>query len=123
LSALVQIIFGSVVYFASLIGCYDGDTCKVTLLKAPEIVAEVTFRFEGFDTPQIRGKCDQERDLAKSARKITLNYMQQKGVVYTSGEKGKYGRLLVTASELELELIAAGVARPYDGGKRSSWCK
>ena len=120
---MVQIIFGSVVYFASLIGCYDGDTCTVRLMKAPEIVAEVTFRFEGFDTPEIRGKCDREKFLAKNARQITLDYMLQKGVVYTNGKKGKYGRLLVTASELELELISAGVARPYDGGKRGSWCQ
>jgi|TARA_B100000073_G_C23254888_1_gene379908 endonuclease YncB( thermonuclease family) len=119
---MIDIVVGTIVYTATLIGCYDGDTCKVKFNDAPDILAEQTFRFEGFDTPEIRGKCQEEKDLAKLAKKATLYYMENVGVVYSEGKRGKYGRLLVTTPDLQNALIENGLARPYDGGKRKSWC-
>ena len=120
---MIDIVVGTIVYTATLIGCYDGDTCKVKFNDAPDILAEQTFRFEGFDTPEIRGKCQEEKDLAKLAKEETLNYMQTVGVVYSEGDRGKYGRLLVTTPDLQSSLIEKGLARVYDGGKRKSWCE
>ena len=119
---MIEIIVGTVVYTASLIGCYDGDTCKIKLDNTPDLVAEVTLRFEGFDTPEIRGKCVEEKVMAREAKNITLAYMGANGTLYSEGKKGKYGRLLVEAPELKRILIDQGVARHYDGGKRESWC-
>tara|TARA_B100000035_G_scaffold41173_1_gene30948 strand:- start:551 stop:913 length:363 start_codon:yes stop_codon:yes gene_type:complete len=120
---MIDIVVGTIVYTATLIGCYDGDTCKVKFDNAPDILAEQTFRFEGFDTPEIRGKCQEEKDLAKLAKEETLNYMQTVGVVYSDGDRGKYGRLLVKTPDLQESLIEKGLARAYDGGKRKSWCE
>lgn len=119
---MIEIIVGSVIYTATFLFCYDGDTCKVTLHDAPTIVAEQTFRFEGFDTPEIRGKCIEEKDKAKVARRVTTAYMGQVGKVWATGNRGKYGRLLVTAPKLQEHLIETGYAKPYNGGTRESWC-
>ena len=51
---MIEIIVGSIIYTATLIGCYDGDTCKVRFEDSPEILAEQSFRFDGFDTPELR---------------------------------------------------------------------
>tara|TARA_B100000989_G_C19430878_1_gene422996 strand:- start:426 stop:788 length:363 start_codon:yes stop_codon:yes gene_type:complete len=120
---MIEIIVGSIIYTATLIGCYDGDTCKVRFEDSPEILAEQSFRFDGFDTPELRGKCQEEKDLAKLAKQETLSYMENVGVVYATGERGKYGRLLVTVPELQESLISKGLAKPYDGGKRQGWCE
>ena len=120
---MINIILGATVYVASLISCYDGDTCKVKLVDAHPLVEIVTMRFAGFDTPELRGKCSIEKDLAREARTITRDYMNEIGTVYTTGEKGKYGRLLVTAPDLQEELISKFAAVEYEGGKRISWCQ
>ena len=49
--------------------------------------------------------------------------MQTVGVVYSDGDRGKYGRLLVKTPDLQESLIEKGLARAYDGGKRKSWCE
>ena len=120
---MIEIIVGAVIYTATLVGCYDGDTCTVRFDNAPDIIAEQTLRFEGFDTPELRGKCAEERAKAQVAKQVTNAYMRQVGKVYSEGKRGKYGRLLVTVPELQAHLIEYDYARSYDGGKRESWCK
>lgn len=119
---MIEIIVGTVIYTATFLGCYDGDTCKVKFTEAPDIIAEQTLRFEGFDTPELRGKCKQERAKAQVAKQVTNAYMRQEGKVYSEGKRGKYGRLLVTAPALQDHLIEWDYARAYDGGERKGWC-
>lgn len=119
---MIEIIVGTVIYTATLLGCYDGDTCKVRFDNAPAILAVQSFRFEGFDTPELRGKCQDEKDIAKIAKRVTTAYMNQVGTVYSNGKRGKYGRLLVSAPDLQATLIESGYARAYDGGTRAGWC-
>lgn len=120
---MIEIIVGSIMYTATLLGCYDGDTCKVEFHNAPDIIAVQTLRFQGFDTPELRGKCETERGMAQIAKQVTNAYMRQVGVVYSNGERGKYGRLLVSAPELREHFLETGYARDYDGGERQSWCE
>ena len=49
--------------------------------------------------------------------------MSTVSTIYVSEEKDKYGRLIVTVPNLAEGLIGQGLARPYDGGKRMSWCE
>ena len=102
---MIEIIFGSVVYYASLINCYDGDTCKIKFKDFPEIVAVQDLRFTDFDTPEINGKCESEKELAILAKNITLEYMSNNPKIYSNGKKGKYGRLLISAPILKDTLI------------------
>ena len=121
---MIQIIFGSVIYTVTLLGCYDGDTCKVKFDNTPEILEVQSIRFRGFDTPEIKGKCPEEKDLAKLAKEETLNYMENVGVVYYYAKKrSKYGDILVTAPKLQDILINKGLAREYYGEKKESWCE
>ena len=119
---MIEIIFGSVVYYASLINCYDGDTCKIKFKDFPEIVSVQDLRFIDFDTPEINGKCESEKELAILAKNITLEYMSNNPKIYYNGKKGKYGRLLISAPILKDTLIKKDLAKEYSGGKKESWC-
>ena len=49
--------------------CYDGDTCKFTIPGVHPLLGEkIPVRFRGIDTPEIRGKCQAEKDRAVLAR-------------------------------------------------------
>ena len=48
--------------------------------------------------------------------------MQKDNVVIHVSGKDKYGRLISKVEGLGDMLIEKKLARPYDGGKRQSWC-
>ena len=118
---MIKVIVFGVIYNATLLGCYDGDTCKVKVDKFIPF-QEHSLRLEGFDTPEIRGKCDEEKALAYEAKEETLKFMQKDNVVIHVSGKDKYGRLISKVEGLGDMLIEKKLARPYDGGKRQSWC-
>ena len=119
---MVEIIFGGAIYIASLISCYDGDSCKMQFSENVIFLQTQNVRFDGFDTPEIDGKCAVEETKARKARIVTLDYLNKGGKLYTDGRKDKYGRLLVSAPALKRALINAGLAREYHGKKRLGWC-
>lgn len=99
----------------------DGDT-----IKAPY---GVTYRLTGFDTPELHfAKCDYEHALGLAA-KYRLEVLLLKGEVRVieSGKLDKYGRTLaaveVDGNDVGKILIKEGLARPYEGGRRKSWCE
>ncbi|PKR55391.1 thermonuclease family protein [Thalassospira marina] len=106
---------------------YDGDTLAVTVPNLPAEIARISIRVRGIDAPEIRGKCESEKAQALAAREFTRKWLSTHQWQVCSPEWGKYGgRMLgdVVAGESSLanDLIAAGLARPYDGGKRQGWC-
>ena len=62
----------------TIVSCYDGDTCRVNLPRsafnddwAYELFGHnIPIRVEGIDTPEIRGQCQKEKDLAYEARDL-----------------------------------------------------
>ena len=119
---MISIQVAGTIYIAALSGCYDGDTCQVRFYNFPDLVAEQSLRFEGFDTPERnRPKCADEKAKAKAARRITLACMQGDVRLEASGAFDKYGRLLVRAPQLKAALINKGLAKPTEG-KRAKWC-
>jgi micrococcal nuclease len=90
-------------------------------------VAHENVRVLGVDTPELRGACDDERALARVAQ-AKLRELLPVGarVELRELQFDKYGRSLadvwVGGARLSELLIGAGVARPYDGGKREGWC-
>ncbi len=120
---MIDIIFGTLTYTVILLGCIDGDTCKIKFKDTPEIIAEQKIRFYGFDTPEIRTKCKKEKELGYLAKNITEQYLRDVGVVYFYEERSsKYGDLLVEAPELKKILITKGLAKEYYGKKKEPWC-
>ena len=109
---------------------YDGDTIYVAIPGLPGEIANMSVRVRGADTPEIRGKCESEKHLAKQARDYARNRLKSaKSVEFCEPEWGRYGGRVVASvridgSPLDVELISNGLARAYDGKtKRQPWCQ
>lgn len=109
---------------------YDGDTIYVAIPGLPGEIANMSVRVRGVDTPEIRGKCESEKHLAKQARDYARNRLKSaKSVEFCEPEWGRYGGRVVASvridgSPLDVELISNGLARAYDGKtKRQPWCQ
>jgi micrococcal nuclease len=109
-------------YAATVTGNYDGDTLRVLIDGRRE-----TVRLINVDTPEIKGKCRAEIDLAYRARDFA-GWFTEGPVTLITGNRSrdKYGRLLAfvrnaRGEDLGEAMIAAGLARPWRG-KREPWC-
>ncbi len=111
----------------------DGDTLRVRarIWLGQEVATYV--RLAGVDAPEVRGACQRERQLARQAQDFVASRLATSpdgspGVQLREVRYGKYARRIVarveTAAGLDLgaALIAAGLAQPYDGGRRPVWC-
>jgi len=75
---LILLLFSVVTYakpqygtvtVSKVISVYDGDTFRVDIDSLPPIVGKnIPIRVNGVDTPEIRGKCQYEKNLALEAR-------------------------------------------------------
>lgn len=85
-------------------------------------------RVAGIDAPEIRARCDKERQLARSARYFVKRLIGQRKITLRNIRQGKYaGRVIATVidksgSSLSVKLLDANLARPYKRGRRKSWC-
>ena len=113
---------------SKVISVYDGDTFRVDIDSLPPIVGKnIAIRLNGVDTPEIRGKCKYEKDLAVKARDFVRNKLANaKEIKLTKLQRGKYFRVvadvMVDGVSLEKELLDNKLAYKYTGGKKSSWC-
>ncbi|WP_416694028.1 thermonuclease family protein [Candidatus Pseudothioglobus sp. Uisw_050_01] len=119
--------YGTVIV-SKVISVYDGDTFRVDIDSLPPIVGKnIPIRLNGVDTPEIRGKCKYEKDLALEARDFVRNKLANaKEIKLTKLQRGKYFRVVadvyVDGVSLEQELLENKLAYKYTGGKKSSWC-
>jgi len=110
----------------------DGDTVKVRIEGWPEAVQDQLIRLDGIDTAETgkKAKCSVERTKAAAAKAFVQKWLpigSKIVIVYNTARKDKYnGRILSDVyykrKSLTAALKAAGHAKPYDGGKKSSWC-
>ena len=110
-------------------GCHDGDTCTFTLPTVPPPFGNrIPVRLAGVDTPEMHGKCDREKILARKAQATTEGVLQEaKQIELVDMRRDKYFRILAgiraDGRDLAQLLIKAGLAVPYDGGtKTAKWC-
>ena len=114
---------------SKVISVYDGDTFRVNIASLPPIVGKnIAIRVNGVDTPEIRGKCQYEKNLALEARDFVRGKLANaKEIKLTNLQRGKYFRVvanvLVDGVSLEQELLDNKLAYRYDGGKKAGWCK
>lgn len=111
---------------ARVVSVYDGDTLTVDAEPWPGLTARTSVRVAGVDTPEIRGKCQAEKDQAIRARDWVRATVGAE-VQLTNIRLGKYaGRVIaevwVNGRKLSDLLIAGNLGRPYDGGRREGWC-
>lgn len=107
---------------------YDGDTFRVNIHAWPSVVGQrMPVRISGIDAPELRGKCDAEKQLARKAKQFTVEALRSAKVIELRDiDRGKYFRIVadvyVDGENLAKQLIDSGLAVPYSGGTRQSWC-
>ena len=114
-------------YEIKVAGNHDGDTLR---LEVPIMWPIYSVRVKGVDTPEIgwRAKCPVEAELAEEARMFTRDRLAAaQHVIVSYIDEDKFGRLAakVTLDGKDLAdlLIKNGFGRPYNNGKRGSWCE
>ncbi|MFT6557047.1 thermonuclease family protein [Sneathiella sp.] len=126
-------------YSAEVYYITDGDTFFARVNLWPGINTDVSIRIRGVDTPESwRPKCDQEKIAGKAATDFLINRFNSpyRGAVLgkpmakvtlINVKLGKYaGRALADVlhegEDVASLIIEKGHGKPYQGGKRQSWC-
>jgi endonuclease YncB( thermonuclease family) len=118
---------------AKVIKVYDGDTFWISAWHNNEI-CRFSLRLYGCDCAEMRGGTPETKKLAIKAKEFVVDAIGGKiiNVNILNGKRydgkvihEKYGRLLGTVhyngKNLTDELIKAGLAQPYAGGKKLNW--
>lgn len=118
----------SAIYLATLLSVTDGDTFKARVPVWQGIEVTTAVRIQGVDTPELRGKCEHEKTLALKAKEALSEILNAgKAITLRNVDDDKYSgrvaaQVFVDGESVAEKLIKRGLARPYDGGKRSGWC-
>ena len=112
------------IHYGKVIKVYDGDTITIAsvLPNTIEPVYRFSVRLNGIDTPEIKGKTPEERELAKHARDALTDKIYGKIIELKNIETEKYGRILADVylvnEHINQWLIDSNFAVPYDGGTK-----
>ena len=118
-------------YDYKIIRVIDGDTVEIEAnFLPPPLKPSLKLRIYGIDTPEkkSRAKCDLEAELSEKATAFTqkvINESISKKIKIRKWDKygGRVlGDIILDGKSLELLLLNEGLAKPYDGGKKLSWC-
>lgn len=121
-------------YPARVTRVVDGDTfeARVTVWFGQEVTTLV--RLRGLDAPERAARCEAEADGARRAARALADLLGSGRVAIRNVGGDKYfGRVIADAvvtapdggfppTHVGPALIAQGVARPYDGRRRATWC-
>lgn len=113
---------------ATVVKILDGDTFLADALVWPGHSVRVNIRIRGIDAPEMKARCDGEREAALRARDA-LSTLVGDGPVSISNIGGAkyYGRVLADVRtgdgrEIAPILIDGKLVRSYSGGRREGWC-
>ena len=112
---------------ASVVRALDGDTLEVQahIWLGLELTQHV--RIRGIDAPELHSTCAMEREMAATARD-RLATLAGDSIRLEQISNDKYGGRVdadvksASGTDLRTAMIAAGLARPYNGGTRGDWC-
>jgi endonuclease YncB( thermonuclease family) len=116
------------VHPAELVRVLDGDTFEARVHVWPGIDITTKVRLRGIDAPELRARCPDERIKAEAARNALAAMLKDGDIMVLRVGLDKYGgRVLADAAarsapDVSAAMLATGLARPYAGGKRQSWC-
>lgn len=114
---------------------YDGDTYRVTVTEwkdTPIIGVNMPIRLRGYDTPELRSRCDdpddkvQEKKLANEAKDFVIQTLHEaKHISLHDISRGSFFRIVadvqVDGKSLGPILEAQGLAVPFQPGN-NVWC-
>jgi endonuclease YncB( thermonuclease family) len=114
---------------ADVLRVLDGDTFEARVRVWPGIEITTKVRLRGIDAPELGGaRCPEERTKAEAARDALKAMLAEGDVAVMRVGLDKYGgRVLADAAtgttpDISAAMLAKGLARPYAGGRRDSWC-
>jgi len=127
-TAFADKTYGNVA-IAEVTSIYDGDTFRANISDYPPIIGQhMGIRINGVDTPEMRGKCEQEKALARKAKQYTVSILRNaKTIELRNMQRGKYFRIVADVyadgQNVGEGLVREGLAVHYDGGKKvKDWC-
>lgn len=118
------------IQYGKVIKVYDGDTVTIAsvLPNTTEPIYRFSIRLNGIDTPEIRGKTQEEKELAIQVRDALAEKIYGKMVELRNVGNEKYGRVLaeiyLDGENINQWLVDENFAVAYDGGKKhrpASW--
>jgi endonuclease YncB( thermonuclease family) len=116
------------VYPTEVLRVVDGDTFEARVHVWPGLDVTTKVRLRGIDAPEFKARCAEEGAKAEAARAALVALLAGADVTVTRVSLDKYGgRVLADAGagagpDVASALLASGAVRPYDGGRRQSWC-
>ena len=87
----------------------------------------MSIRINGIDTPELRVKCNKDKQLARLAKQFAIEHLRAaKSILLNNIKRGKYFRLIadvyVDGIILGGQLIRQGHALKYTGKTNQTWC-
>jgi endonuclease YncB( thermonuclease family) len=116
------------VYPANVLRIIDGDTFEARVRVWPGLDVDTKVRLRGIDAAELHARCADELAKAEATRTALQSILAEGGVSISRVGIDKYGgrvdALIATrtTADVSAAMLAGGFARPYDGGRRGSWC-
>jgi endonuclease YncB( thermonuclease family) len=113
---------------AEVMRVLDGDTFEARVHVWPGMQITTRVRLRGIDAPELRARCDDEREKALAAREALARLLAQGSVGVARVGQDKYGGRVdadvstADTPDVSAAMLQGGFARPYAGGRRESWC-
>lgn len=109
---------------------YDGDTITVNIPGYPDIVGkEISVRILGIDTPEIKGKCSNEKEKAQYFKVLVHKELSEaKSIKIVEVGRDKYFRILgdiiYDGKSLREKMLSDKDVHSYDGDTKTNfWCE
>ena len=103
---------------------YDGDTINVLCLHNGRLV-KWRCRMKGYDSPEMKGKSQEEKEAAIAARDFLKTLLPNKIFLAKCEGLDKYGRILLDLKHKGLPIkeimILNNHGYEYDGGTKKIW--
>ena len=106
----------------------DGDTFVVDIDEFPDLIGKhISVRVNGIDTPELRGKCEREKDLAvKAKERVDVLLRTADTIVLENLSRGSFFRIvadvIIDGVDLGALILNEDLATPYRPGSESPWC-
>jgi endonuclease YncB( thermonuclease family) len=119
---------GGMAYPADVLRVIDGDTFAARVRVWPGLDVETKVRLRDIDAAELHARCAEEFSKAQAARAALQAILAEGSVTISRVGVDKYGgrvdALAATraTADVSAAMLAGGWARPYQGGRRSSWC-
>jgi len=112
---------------ATVVRVIDGDTIEARVRLWLDLQLTTSVRIRGIDAPEVRGRCQTEKDLAATATRRLAEVAVGEVTLIDIAEDKFFGRVVADVraadgTDLAAMMLADGLARPYDGGARATWC-